>query len=137
MAKKKGNLYGKVISYEPVFHKTSIGKKPSLQKMNKHKRRMRGKKKNRGQGVKWQKDQCSIQMESLFHIKCHKIIDHHKVEVAVETVVYLAKNLCFVGCIELKELEILMFVINGEQDTLKDNGTNYIKWWSVVASSCH
>ena len=66
-------------------------------------------------------------MESLFHIKCLKIIDHHKVEEAVETVVYLAKNLCFVGCIELKELEILMFVINGEQDTLEDNGTNHIK----------
>jgi len=27
-----------------------------------------------------------------------------------------------VGCIELKELEILMFVINGEQDISKDNG---------------
>ena len=52
MAKKKGNLYGKVIAYEPTFHKTSIGRNPSLQKMNKHKRRMRGKKKNRGQGVK-------------------------------------------------------------------------------------
>ena len=52
MAKKKGNLYGKVISYEPVFHKTSIGRNPSLAKMNKHKRRMKGKKKNRGQGVK-------------------------------------------------------------------------------------
>ena len=90
MAKKKGNLYGKVISYEPVFHKTSIGRNPSLAKMNKHKRRMRGKKKNRGQGVKWVKDQCSIQMESLFHIKCHKIIDHQQVEEAVGTVVYLA-----------------------------------------------
>ena len=66
-------------------------------------------------------------MESLFHIKCHKIIDHQQVEVAVGTVVYLAKNLCFVGCIELKELEILMFVINGDQDTLGDNGTYHIK----------
>jgi hypothetical protein len=27
-----------------------------------------------------------------------------------------------VGCIELKELEILMFVINGDQDILEDNG---------------
>ena len=52
MAKKKGNLYGKVISYEPVFHKTSIGRNPSKAKMNKHKRRMMGKSKNRGQGVK-------------------------------------------------------------------------------------
>lgn len=39
MSKKKGNIYGKVISYEPTFHKTSIGRKPSLAKMNKHKRR--------------------------------------------------------------------------------------------------
>ena len=35
MAKKKGNLYGKFISYEPVFHKTSIGRNPSKAKMNK------------------------------------------------------------------------------------------------------
>ncbi len=52
MAKKKGNLYGKVIAYEPTFHKTSIGRNPSKTKMNKHKRRMMGKSKNRGQGVK-------------------------------------------------------------------------------------
>ena len=51
MAKRKGNLYGRV-EHEPVFHKTNIGRNPSLAKMNKHKRRMRGKKKNRGQGVK-------------------------------------------------------------------------------------
>ena len=125
MAKKKGNLYGKVISYEPVFHKTSIGRNPSLAKMNKHKRRMRGKKKNRGQGVKWQSDQCSIQMESLFHIKCHKIIDHHKVEVAVGTVDCFHKNICFVVYLEHKELEILTFVINGDQEDLKDNGINF------------
>ena len=125
MAKKKGNLYGKVISYEPVFHKTSIGRNPSLAKMNKHKRRMRGKKKNRGQGVKWQRDQCSIQMESLFHIKCHKIIDHHKVEVAVGTVVYLVKNIISVESLELKECVIHMFVINGDQEEFKDNGFNF------------
>ena len=125
MAKKKGNLYGKVISYEPVFHKTSIGRNPSLAKMNKHKRRMRGKKKNRGQGVKWQRDQCSIQMESLFHIKCHRIIDHHKVEVAVGTVVYLVKNIISVEFSELKESEILMFAISGDQEELKDNGFNF------------
>ncbi len=52
MAKKKGSLYGKIISYEPTFHKTSIGRNPSKAKMNKHKRRMMGKSKNRGQGVK-------------------------------------------------------------------------------------
>ena len=60
MAKKKGNLYGKVISYESVFHKTSIGKNPSLQKMNKHKRRSF--KKYRGQG-KWIKGLISTRME--------------------------------------------------------------------------
>ncbi len=38
------------VAHEPIFHKTSIGRNPSKQKMNKHKRRMRGKKKYRGQG---------------------------------------------------------------------------------------
>jgi len=38
------------ISHEPIFHKTSIGRFPSKQKMNKHKRRSF--KKYRGQG-KW------------------------------------------------------------------------------------
>jgi|TARA_R100000655_G_C2963754_1_gene189289 hypothetical protein len=38
MAKKSKGLYAK-IEHEPVFHKTSIGRKPSLTKMNKHKRR--------------------------------------------------------------------------------------------------
>ena len=38
MAKKSKGLYAKV-EHEPVFHKTSIGRKPSLAKMNKSKRR--------------------------------------------------------------------------------------------------
>ena len=46
MAKAKG-LYNKV-AHVPVFHKTSIGRRPSLQKMNKHKRRSH--KSYRGQG---------------------------------------------------------------------------------------
>ena len=46
MAKTKG-LYAK-IPHEPIFHKTSIGRNPSLCKMNKHKRRQF--KKYRGQG---------------------------------------------------------------------------------------
>ena len=46
MAKAKG-LYAKV-AHEPIFHKTSIGRHPSLCKMNKHKRRQF--KKYRGQG---------------------------------------------------------------------------------------
>ena len=48
MAKKKGNLYGKMVVYESVYHKTSIGRNPSKAKMNKHKRRSY--KKYRGQG---------------------------------------------------------------------------------------
>jgi uncharacterized protein YqgQ len=60
-------------------------------------------------------------MESLFHIRCHKILDHQQVEVAVGIVVYLAKGICTVEFIKLEVLKILMFVINGDQDTLKDN----------------
>ena len=46
MAKIKGFL--NKVAHEPVFHKTSIGRKPSLQKMNKSRRRSF--KKYRGQG---------------------------------------------------------------------------------------
>ena len=46
MAKIKGFLNKSV--HEPIFHKTSIGRRPSLQKMNKHKRRSH--KTYRGQG---------------------------------------------------------------------------------------
>ena len=35
---KKGNFLNKV-AHEPIHHKTSIGRRPSLQKMNKHRRR--------------------------------------------------------------------------------------------------
>ena len=38
MAKKAKGLYAKV-AHIPVFHKTSIGRNPSLQKMNKNRRR--------------------------------------------------------------------------------------------------
>jgi len=47
MAKKSKGLYAKV-AHEPIFHKTSIGRNPSLTKMNKHARRSY--KKYRGQG---------------------------------------------------------------------------------------
>tara|TARA_R100000005_G_C4890197_1_gene137439 strand:- start:300 stop:446 length:147 start_codon:yes stop_codon:yes gene_type:complete len=47
MAKKAKSLYTKV-AHEPIFHKTSIGRNPSLAKMNKNKRRSF--KKYRGQG---------------------------------------------------------------------------------------
>ena len=35
---KKGNFLNKA-AHEPIHHKTSIGRRPSLQKMNKHRRR--------------------------------------------------------------------------------------------------
>jgi len=46
MAKIKGFL--NKTAHEPIFHKTSIGRRPSLQKMNKNKRRTF--KSYRGQG---------------------------------------------------------------------------------------
>ena len=121
MAKKKGNLYGKVIAYEPTFHKTSIGRNPSKAKMNKHKRRMF--KKYRGQG-KWTRGQTSTQMERWLILNYHKILDHQKVEVAVEIVVNIATEDHFVISIKHLVLKIFMFAINGDQDILKGNGTN-------------
>ena len=51
MAKKKGNLYGKVIEYTRTENGTSIGRRPKTSSMNKHKRRQLGKKPYyRGQG---------------------------------------------------------------------------------------
>ena len=50
MAKKKGNLYGKAVEYTHTENGTSIGRRPKTSSMNKHKRRMRGRKKYRGQG---------------------------------------------------------------------------------------
>ena len=122
MAKKKGNLYGKVIEYTRTENGTSIGRRPKTSSMNKNKRRSF--KKYRGQG-KWIRDQAFIQMESLFHIKCHKILDHHQVEVAVETADSILINMASAVFIEQEVLKILMFVINGDKDILKDNGINY------------
>jgi hypothetical protein len=48
MAKKKGNLYGKVIVYEKTHKGTSIGRRPNTSSMNKNKKRSF--KKYRGQG---------------------------------------------------------------------------------------
>ena len=59
-------------------------------------------------------------MESLFLIKCHRILDHHQVEVAVVIVDSLVKEDRFVVSIKQKELKILMFATNGDQDILKD-----------------
>ena len=47
-------------------------------------------------------------------------LDHQQVEVVVGTVVCFLKKECFVVFIGLRELEILMFVINGENDTSRD-----------------
>ena len=121
MAKKKGNLYGKVIAYEPTFHKTSIGRNPSKAKMNKHKRRMF--KKYRGQG-KWTRGQTSTQMERWLILDYHKILDHQKVEVAVEIVVNIAIEDHFVISTKHLVSKIFMFAINGDQDILKGNGIN-------------
>ena len=66
-------------------------------------------------------------MESLYLIKCHKILDHHKVEVHVEIVDSIQDLIHFVESIEQKVLKILMSATSGDQDILKDNGTNNFK----------
>ena len=71
-------------------------------------------------------------MESLFLIRCHKILDHHQVEVAVVIVDSLVKEDRFVVSIKQKELKILMFATNGDQDTLKDE-TNY--YYFVISNN--
>ena len=131
MAKKKGNVYGQVVVYEKTYKGTSIGRRPNTSSMNKNRRRQLGKKPYyRGQG-RWIKGQCSILMESLYLIKCLRIIDHQQVEVAVVIVGCSHRSIISVVFGELKESEILMFVINGDQEELKDNGTYTFKWWFV------
>ena len=66
-------------------------------------------------------------MESLYLIKCHKILDHHKVEVHAEIADSIQDLIHFVESIEQKVLKILMFATSGDQDILKDNGTNNFK----------
>jgi len=60
-------------------------------------------------------------MESLFHIKCHRILDHHQVEVVVETVDSILIDMASVDSIKLEQLKILMFAISGEKGISKDN----------------
>ena len=60
-------------------------------------------------------------MESLFHIKCHKIIDQQQEKVAVGTVDSFQISMASVDSIKQEQLKILMFVTSGEKDTLKDN----------------
>ena len=60
-------------------------------------------------------------MESLFHTKCHKILDHHKVEVVVEIADFFLIGMASADSIKQEQLKILMFVTSGDQDILKDN----------------
>ena len=136
MAKKKGNVYGAVVLYEKTYKGTSIGRRPNTSSMNKNKRRSF--KKYKGQGRWIIKDQCSIQMESLFHIKCHRILDLRKAKEVVGVVDSIQDLTVFVAFIELKVSEILMFATNGDKDILKDNGracslfnfTIALIWWA-------
>ena len=126
MAKKKGNVYGQVVVYEKKFKGTSIGKNPKkVNSMNKHKRKGRSRKqlRYRGQG-RWTRGQTFTQMERWLILDYHKILDHQKVEVAVEIVVNIATEDHFVISIKHLVLKIFMFAINGDQDILKGNGTN-------------
>ena len=134
MAKKKGNLYGKVIEYTRTENGTSIGRRPKTSSMNKNKRRSF--KKYRGQG-KWIRDQASIQMESLYLTKCHKTLDYRKVEGVVVIVGYIQTSMDSAVCIEQKESKIPMFVTSGEKDTLKDNGFDNFKWWTISINPNH
>ena len=60
-------------------------------------------------------------MESLFHIRCHKILDQQQERVAVVTVDSFQISMASVDSIKQEQLKILMFVTSGEKDTLKDN----------------
>ena len=123
MAKKKGNVYGQVVVYEKTYKGTSIGRRPNTSSMNKNRRRQLGKKPYyRGQG-RWTKGQTFTQMERWLILDYHKILAHQKVEVAVEIVVNIATGDHFVIFIKLLVLKMFMFVINGDQDILKGNGT--------------
>jgi len=78
-------------------------------------------------------------MVSLYLTKCLRILDHQQVEVVVVIAVYLVKDICSAVFIKQKVSKILMFVISGDQDILKDNETyndylvvSYI-WWRYKA----
>ena len=62
-------------------------------------------------------------MVSSYLIKCHKILDHHKVEGHAVIVVCFHKETTSVVSTEPEESKILMSVTNGDQDISKDNGT--------------
>ena len=60
-------------------------------------------------------------MESLFHIRCHRILDQQQERVAVVTVDSFQISMASADSIKQEQLKILMFVTSGEKDTLKDN----------------
>jgi len=60
-------------------------------------------------------------MESLFHIRCHRILDQQQERVVVVTVDSFQISMASVDFIKQEQLKILMFVTSGEKDTLKDN----------------
>ena len=65
-------------------------------------------------------------MVSSYLIKCHKILGNLLVEVAVEIAECIhTEVVAFVESTELEESKILTSATNGDQDILKDNGTNY------------
>ena len=66
-------------------------------------------------------------MESLYLIKCHRILDHQQVEVHAVHADSTQINMASAEYGELEVSKILMFVINGDQDILKDNGTYNFK----------
>jgi hypothetical protein len=60
-------------------------------------------------------------MESLYLTKCHKILDHHKVEVVVEIADFFLIGTHSADSIKQEQLKILMSATSGDQDILKDN----------------
>ena len=61
----------------------------------------------------------------IIDFRFHRILDHHQVEVAVETVVNTATKDHFAIFTKALVLKMFMFATSGDQDILKDNGTYY------------
>ena len=77
-------------------------------------------------------------MVSLYPTKCLRILDHQQVEVAVGHADSIQDLIISAVSIKQKVSKILMFVISGDQDILKDETYNdyfvisYI-WWRYKA----
>tara|TARA_Y100000401_G_C8294763_1_gene210687 strand:+ start:512 stop:715 length:204 start_codon:yes stop_codon:yes gene_type:complete len=66
-------------------------------------------------------------MVSSFLTRCHKILDQQKEErEAVGTVECFLKGECFAVYIGRKVLKMFILATNGDLDTFKDNGINYL-----------